>query len=90
MNFALVTGNVVATQKVKELTGIALKVIVPCDDERRPVGEAIVAIDAVGARPGDHVMWVGKREASLALPDAPLVNLYPVDAAITGIIDDIG
>jgi hypothetical protein len=35
-------------------------------------------------------MWVGKREASLAIPGTPLANNYPVDAAVTGIIDDIG
>jgi hypothetical protein len=35
------------------------------------------------------VLWVGKREASLAIPGAPLANSYPIDAAVTGIIDDI-
>jgi microcompartment protein CcmK/EutM len=90
VNFGIVTGTVVASQKVKELSGVPFKVILPCDDNGNKVGDEIVSIDAVGARPGDKVMWVGKREASLALPDAPLANLFPVDAAITGIIDDIG
>jgi ethanolamine utilization protein EutN len=89
MQYGIVRGTVVATQKVKDLEGFALKVLFPCDEERRHVGEPVVAIDAVGARPGDLVLWVGKREASLAIPGAPLANNYPVDAAITGIVDDI-
>ncbi len=94
MQFAIVQGTVVATQKVKELTGLALKVIQPCSPDRagklQPVGDAIVAVDSIGARDGDSVLWVGKREASLAIPGSPLSNNYPVDAAITGIIDAIG
>jgi len=90
MQYAIVKGSVVATQKVKELQGISLKVIVPCNQDREPVSDPIVAVDSIGARPGDHVIWVGKREASLAIPGSSLANNYPVDAAIMGIIDDIG
>jgi ethanolamine utilization protein EutN len=90
MQFGIVKGTVVATQKVKELKGLALKVLLPCDDKKELVGQPIVVVDTIGARPGDFVMWVGKREASLAIPEAALSNNYPVDAAITGIIDDIG
>jgi ethanolamine utilization protein EutN len=90
MQYGIIQGTVTATQKVKELQGISLKVLQPCNDRGEPVGDAIVAVDSVSARPGDFVMWVGKREASLAIPGAPLANNYPVDAAVTGIIDDIG
>lgn len=89
MQFAKILGSVVASQKVKELNGIALKLIQVCNQNKELVGDPIVAIDCIGARPGDFVMWVGKREASLAIPGAPLANNYPVDAAITGIIDDL-
>lgn len=90
MQFGKVQGTVTATRKVKDLEGIPLKILFPCDEKRNVTGDAIVTIDALGARTGDLVLWVGKREASLAIPGAPLVNNYPVDAAITGIIDDIG
>lgn len=90
MQFALVKGSVVATQKVKELEGLTLKVLIPCNEKREPLSDAIVAIDSLGTRAGDFVMWVGKREASLAIPGAKLANLYPVDAAVTGIIDAVG
>ncbi len=89
MQFAIVKGTVVATQKVSHLKGRALKVMVPCDDQRKSIGDPVVAIDPIGARDGDLVMWVGKREASLVFSDAELANFYPVDAAITGIVDDI-
>ncbi len=89
MQLAIVAGSVVATQKVLELQGRALKVLLVCDDQRKRSGETLVAVDAVGAREGDLVMWVGKREASIAFDDAPLVNMFPIDAAITGIVDDI-
>ena len=87
MQYGIVIGTVVATQKVKELQGHSLKIIAPCDETQKFVGEQIVAIDPISARPGDFVLWVGKREASLAIPDSPLANLYPVDAAITGLVD---
>ncbi|MGZ3688941.1 MAG: EutN/CcmL family microcompartment protein [Bdellovibrionota bacterium] len=90
MQFAIVLGSVVATQKVDDLKGIALKVLHTCNEQRERVGDPFVAVDAVGARPGDLVLWVGKREASLAIPGAPLANNYPVDAAVTGIVDDLG
>ncbi len=90
MQFAKVLGTVVATQKTESLKGISLRLIVPCDSKGQSNGEPIVAADPIGVRQGDHVMWVSKREASLAIPGTPLANNYPLDAAITGIIDDIG
>ncbi len=89
MQFAIVKGNLVASRKVKELEGISLRVIAPCNEQRDLVGESLIAVDPIGAREGDFVMWVGKREASLAIEGAPLANNYPVDAAITGLIDDL-
>lgn len=89
MHYAIVTGKVVASQKAPMLEGQALKVVQPCSDEGEPFGEPIVAVDPIGAREFDLVIWVAKREASLAIADAPLKNLYPIDAAITGIVDDI-
>jgi ethanolamine utilization protein EutN len=90
MQYGIILGSVVATQKNPELAGLALKVIVACDEQRERSGDPFVAVDSIGARPGDLVLWVGKREASLAISQAPLANLYAVDAAVTGIVDDLG
>ena len=89
MQYGIIQGTVVATQKVKELQGIALKLLQPCNPDGELVGDPIVAADPISAREGDKVMWVGKREASMAVPNAKVANNYPVDAAVTGIIDDI-
>lgn len=89
MYFAKVIGTVVASQKTESLRGIILKVIAPCDSKGNTYGDPTVAADPIGVRTGDHVMWVAKREASLAIAGVGLSNPYPLDAAITGIIDDI-
>lgn len=89
MQLAIVKGRLIATQKVENLKGISLKILQPCDDTGRSTGEEFVAVDTIGSRDGDRVMWVGKREASLVFNDVALANSYPVDAAVTGIIDDI-
>lgn len=90
MQYAIVQGNVVATRKVEDLQGIALKVLLPCDSQRKANGEPVIAIDSIGARIGDLVLWVDKREASMAVSSPTLQNSYPVDAAVTGIVDAIG
>lgn len=91
MQLALVKGTVTATQKVADLEGVSLKVLSSCDDQGTEFseGKEFIAIDDIGARPGDLVMWVGKREASMAVQNPTIVNRIPVDAAITGIVDDI-
>ena len=90
MQYGKIAGTVVATQKSKELQGLSLKVLIPCDAQKNSLGEPLVALDAIGARSGDLVLWVGKREASMAIPEPKVANLLPVDAAVTGIVDDIG
>lgn len=89
MQYAMIQGTVTASQKTESLKSLSFKVIQPCLRDKTSIGEPIIAVDCVGARPGDMVMWVGKREASLAIPGAPLANSFPLDAAVTGIIDDI-
>jgi microcompartment protein CcmK/EutM len=90
MLLARVLGTVVATRKNPTLEGIGLKVLQPCNERGEATGEPVVACDTVQCRPGDMVMWVAKREASLAIPGAALANFYPVDAAVTGLVDLVG
>ena len=90
MHLAKVIGSVVATQKYPTMVGIALKVIQPCNDHGKSIGEPLVACDPTHCRQGDMVIWVSKREASVALPGAEQVNMYPVDATITGLVDWVG
>jgi len=83
MQLARVIGEVVATHKDENLTGIKLLVVQPLSAERQPVGRPIVAVDSVGAGTGEHVFFVRGKEASFPFyPAEP-----PVDAGIVGIVD---
>lgn len=85
MELAKVIGTVVATRKDPSLQGMKILMIQPLDHRRRPSGNPIAAIDTVQAGEGDLVWWITAREASLALPEP----FSPVDASITGIVDDV-
>lgn len=86
MQLARVVGTVVATVKAPGLEGVKLLVVQPLDREQRPVGDQVVAADAVHmAGPGELVYVVAAREAAQAMPD-PFV---PVDHAIVGIVDAV-
>lgn len=85
MQIARVIGTVVATIKDPALTGYKIMLIQPLTDKLQPSGGPIAAIDSVQAGPGDLVHWVTAREASLVMPD----SFVAIDAAITGIIDEI-
>jgi microcompartment protein CcmK/EutM len=83
MYLARVIGTVVATRKAENMQGLKLLLVEPCDKDRRPVGEAHVAVDVAQAGEGDLVSCVGSREAALAVQP----SFVPVDAAIIGIVD---
>ena len=86
MNLGRILGTVVATKKDSSLLGVKLLLLQPLDDELNRVGDVIVAADPISARPGDIVMWVASREASLALEN----KFAPVDAAVVGLVDRLG
>ena len=85
MYFAHVIGTVWATRKDENLRNFKLQVIQPLDAERNKVGDPIVAVDTVGAGPGETVLYITAREATIPLP----VESAPVDASIVGIVDRI-
>jgi microcompartment protein CcmK/EutM len=80
---ARVIGDVVATRKDENLSGLKLLVLQPVDTNRQPNGRTLVAADAAGAGTGEYVFFVRGREA--AFPFYPVEA--PVDAAIVGIVD---
>jgi ethanolamine utilization protein EutN len=83
MQLARVIGDVVATRKDENLSGIALLVVQPLTPERQPTGRPLVAVDAMGAGVGEEVFFVRGKEASF--PFYPIEP--PVDASIVGIVD---
>ena len=83
MQLARVLGQVVATMKDANLTGLKLLVLQPLSASGEPAGRTLVALDSVGAGVGEHVFFVRGREA--AFPFYPAEP--PTDASIVGIVD---
>ncbi len=84
MRLARVVGSVVATRKQPALIGARLLLVEPIDADGGPVGDTQLAVDAVGAGPGEVVLLVLEGRAAGAALGRPGA---PVDAAIVGIVD---
>jgi len=85
MKLARVIGSVVCDSKDGSLAGVKLLLLQPLTEALMEDGEPLVACDTVQAGVGDTVIWVGGREAALALE-----NWYnPADAAVMGIVDQV-
>jgi len=81
---ARVVGNVVATQKQESHEGKKILLIQPLDLEGQPMGDVVVALDAVDAGVGDRVLAV--QEGFSAMTSVGHVE-SPIDAAVIGVID---
>jgi len=81
---ARVVGNVVATQKEASHEGMKILLIQPLDLENQPMGDAIVALDAVDAGVGDRVLAV--QEGFSAMTSVGHTE-SPIDAAVIGVVD---
>ncbi len=86
MKLARVRGTVVCTIKDPQLDGVKLRVIQPVDSDGNLQGGPIVAADSVSAGEDELIWWVAAREATYCLPDKKI----PADAAIVGIVDQMG
>jgi ethanolamine utilization protein EutN len=69
--------------RAADLDGEKLLLLQPLDARREPAGATLVACDVAQSGPGDLVVWVGGREAALALPR----SFVPVDATIVGHVE---
>ena len=86
MQIARVIGTVVSTQKNKKFEGAKLMLVQPLNIDDTPRGNALLAIDGVGAGVDEKVLVVLEgRAAGEALGQKGA----PVDAAIIGIIDTV-
>jgi ethanolamine utilization protein EutN len=83
VDIVTVIGTVVCTRKEEKLRGGKLLLVAESADS--PAGDAIVALDTVGAGVGERVMIVRGSSARAAAN----LSETPVDAAIVGIIDHI-
>ena len=84
MIIARVVGNLVATQKQEAHEGKKILLIQPLDLEGQPMGDVVVALDAVDAGVGDRVLAV--QEGFSAMTSVGHVE-SPIDAAVVGVVD---
>jgi ethanolamine utilization protein EutN len=85
MNLGKVVGTVVATQKDEKLTGTKLQVVKQIDLDGDETGAFVVAIDAVGAGPGEVVLYASGSSAR----QTSLTENRPADAVIMAIVDSV-
>lgn len=83
MIIAKVVGNIWATRKEDSLIGRKLMIVQPSRITGEPLGECIVAVDAVDAGIGEMVLVATGSSARRAVGQTD----SPVDASIIAIID---
>ncbi|HZE71410.1 MAG TPA: EutN/CcmL family microcompartment protein [Pyrinomonadaceae bacterium] len=83
MQLARVIGTVVATMKNESLQGRTLLVIQTLNQNLKPAGKPMVAVDSVGAGVGELVFWCRGKEASFPFRREDT----PTDCTIVGIVD---
>ena len=86
MQIAKVIGTVVATHKRPQFEGAKLLLVQPLNIDDTPRGNALLAVDGVGAGVDEKVLVVLEGRAA---GEALGRKGAPVDAAVIGIIDDI-
>ena len=80
-----VRGTVVSTRKDPALVGLRFLVIEELDARLGGTGRWVVAADAVGAGPGEVVLYASGSSARLT----DVTRDRPVDAVLIGIVDEV-
>lgn len=81
-----VVGNIVATQKHAKFHGSTLLLVQPMALDGTADGDEILAVDSVGAGPGETVLVVVEGRST---SQAMRAVMAPANAAIIGIVDRI-
>jgi len=81
---ARVFGSVVASQKQASHEGKKILLLQPLDLDDQPLGDVVVALDAVDAGVGDRVLAV--QEGFSAMTSVGHTD-SPIDAAVIGVVD---
>lgn len=80
-----VIGTIWATRKYETVKGYKMQFVQPLNSKQEKIGRPIVALDTIGAGPGEIVFYITASEAVIPLE----VDMAPVDASIVGIVDSI-
>ena len=84
MQLAQVVGTLVASQKVTSLDGLRFLVLQAVDPDRKPSGGTVIAIDSVGAGPGEMVLYASGSSAR----QTQVTDGRPCDAVVMAIVDN--
>ena len=84
MQTALILGSTRATVKHESLVGQRMVVVQPLMSDETPDGPPLIAVDAFGARRGDHVMLTSD---GLYARDVTSHENTPVRWSVMGILD---
>jgi len=80
-----VIGTIWATRKYETLTGYKMQFVQPMNSHLEELGDPIIAVDTIGAGPGEVIYYITASEAVIPMD----VDMAPVDASIVGIVDSI-
>ena len=88
MQLGRVAGTLVASRKEALMSGMKFLVVKQIDEEGAETGSYVVAVDAVGAGPGEVVLYVSGSSAR----QTETTRDRPCDAVIMAIVDswDVG
>jgi len=81
-----VVGDVVATIKHDALAGRKLLLVQPLNADGTPRGARVIAVDAVQAGEGDHVLVVDEGNSAAQVLERPR---GPIRTVVVGIIDEV-
>jgi ethanolamine utilization protein EutN len=79
-----VIGTIWATKKYETLHSYKMQFVQPLNAEMENLGDPIIAVDTIGAGPGEIVFYITASEAVIPMRG---VDMAPVDASIVGIVD---
>ena len=85
MRLAKVLGTVVCTRKDESIEGRKLLLVQPVDQNQKPDGNPLVAIDSVDAGVGELVLIVQGSSARMT----EMTKNRPADCTIMGVVDTI-
>ncbi len=88
MHLGRVAGTLVASRKEALMSGMKFLVVKQIDEDDSETGSYVVAVDAVGAGPGEVVLYASGSSAR----QTELTRDRPCDAVIMAIVDswDVG
>lgn len=80
-----VIGTIWATRKYDSVKNYKMQFVQPINSKEENIGRPIIALDTIGAGPGEIIFYITASEAVIPLD----VDMAPVDASIVGIVDSI-